>query len=60
LVTLQWGVNANFNYNVQFKNNLSDASWTDVTTNILATNTVFTVTNSAGTAQRFYRISAAQ
>ena len=60
LVTLQWGVNANFNYNVQFKNNLTDASWTDVTTNILATNAVFTVTNSASTAQRFYRISAAQ
>jgi hypothetical protein len=60
LVTLKWGVNANFSYRVQFKNNLTDANWTDVTTNILATNTVFTVTNSVSTAQRFYRISAAQ
>jgi hypothetical protein len=60
LVTLQWSVNANFSYNVQFKNNLTDASWTDMTTNILATNSVFTVTNSAGAAQRFYRISSAQ
>jgi hypothetical protein len=60
LVTLKWGVNANFSYNVQFKNNLTDASWIDLTTNVLATNTIFTVTDSASTSQRFYRISAAQ
>ena len=60
LVTLQWSVYANFSYNVQFKNNLTDASWTSLATNILATNSIFTVTNSAGAAQRFYRISAAQ
>jgi hypothetical protein len=60
LVTLKWGVNANFSYRVQFKNNLSDTSWTDVTTNVLATNSVFTVTDSTGNAQRFYRVSAAQ
>jgi hypothetical protein len=60
LVTLKWMVNANFSYRVQFKNNLADASWTDLTTNVLATNSVFAVTDSDGTAQRFYRISAAQ
>jgi hypothetical protein len=60
LATLKWGVNANFSYRVQFKNNLADANWTDLTTNILATNSVFAVTNSTGNAQRFYRISAAQ
>jgi hypothetical protein len=60
LVTLQWNVNANFNYTVQFKNNLTDPNWTDAVTNTLATNTVFTVTDSPGTSQRFYRISAAQ
>ena len=60
LATLKWAVNANFSYRVQFKNNLTDANWTDVTTNVLATDTVFTITNSVSTAQRFYRISAAQ
>jgi len=60
LVTMKWAVNANFSYGVQFKNNLADPGWTSLTTNILATNSVFTVTDSVGAAQRFYRISAAQ
>jgi hypothetical protein len=60
LLTMNWIVPVNFNYRAQFKNNLTDTDWTDLTADILATNSPVTVTDSVGGAQRFYRIRVQQ
>jgi len=60
LVTMNWVVPVNFNYRVQFKNDLTDANWTDLTSDILATNSPVTVTDSIGATQRFYRLRVSQ
>jgi hypothetical protein len=60
LVTMNWIVPVNFSYRVQFKNNLTDANWTDLIMDILATNSPVTVTDSIGMTQRFYRVRVTQ
>ncbi|HTA95298.1 MAG TPA: S8 family serine peptidase, partial [Verrucomicrobiae bacterium] len=60
LLTMKWNVPVNFYYRVQFKTNLTDVNWIDLTADILATNSPMTVTNSIGGAQRFYRIRVQQ
>jgi hypothetical protein len=57
---MNWTVPVNFNYRVQFKNNLTDTNWTDLTADILATNSPVTVTNSFSSTQRFYRLRVMQ
>jgi hypothetical protein len=60
LALMHWTVPVNFNYRVQFKNNLANTNWTDLTTDILATNSPVTVTNSFSSTQRFYRLRVMQ
>ena len=60
LVTMKWNVPTNFIYRVQFKTNLTDAVWTDLTADILATNSPVTVTNSVSGPQKFYRLRVSQ
>ena len=57
-VTLIWSSVAGQTYRVQYKNDLSDASWTDLTPDVTATGATATKMDSVGAAtQRFYRIS---
>ena len=60
LAMMNWTVPVNFNYRVQYKNNLTDTNWTDLTSDNLATDSPVTVTNSFNTTQRFYRLRVAQ
>jgi hypothetical protein len=60
LAVMNWIVPVNFSYRVQFKNNLTDTNWTDLTTDILATNSPVTVTNSISPTQQFYRLRVTQ
>ena len=56
--TLVWSSLAGQAYTVQYKNNLEDAVWTDLTPNVTAGGATATKTDSVGTQQqRFYRIS---
>ncbi len=57
---MKWNMPTNFNYRVQIKTNLTDAVWTDLTSDILATNSPVTVTNSAGSPAKFYRLRVSQ
>jgi hypothetical protein len=57
---MKWIVPVNFTYRVQFKNNLNDTNWTDLTTDILGTNSPVTVTDSISPTQRFYRLRVMQ
>jgi hypothetical protein len=57
LVTVTWTSLAGKNYRLQYKENLSDASWTDISPDVSATGTNSTGTNAVDTAaQRFYRV----
>ena len=48
---------SNHVYRLQFKANLLDEAWTDVTPDITATNSVSTCSNQCGSAmQRFFRV----
>jgi hypothetical protein len=60
LLTMKWSVPVNFYYRVQFKTNLTDAAWTDLTADILAANSPATVTNAVTSAQNFYRLRVTQ
>ena len=60
LVTMTWNVPTNFAYRAQFKINLTDAVWTDLTSDISATNSPVTVTNSVSSPQKFYRLRVSQ
>jgi hypothetical protein len=60
IVRLTWNAVAGFTYRIQFKNSLADANWITLPPDILATNSVMSVTDSASAAQRFYRISVLQ
>lgn len=52
-----WPTIPNRSYRVQFKNSLTDASWTDLTGNLATTNLSYTFTNAATTNAMFYRVS---
>ena len=56
VVTLTWTAINGTSYKVQYKNDLNDADWTDLTT-VTATSASASFNNSPG-AQRFYRIVA--
>ena len=60
MVTMKWNVPTNFSYRVQIKTNLTDTVWTDLTADILATNSPVTVTNSISSPQKFYRLRVLQ
>ena len=57
-VTLNWSTSSGLKYRVQYKTNLTDATWQTLGADILATNTITSATDSGVTnaAQRFYRI----
>jgi hypothetical protein len=57
---MNWTVPVNFSYRAQFKNNLTDTNWTDLTSDILATNSPVTVTDLINPMQRFYRLRVSQ
>ena len=54
---LTWPAVPNRTYRVQFKNSLTDLSWTDLTDDLVTTNLAFSVTNSPMTNATFYRVS---
>jgi hypothetical protein len=57
IVTLNWNAISNRSYDVEFKNDLSEADWTPLVTNIVATGDSATTTDAVGTnTQRLYRI----
>jgi hypothetical protein len=60
LAVMNWIVPVNFNYRVQYKSNLIETNWTDLTSDILATNSPVTVTDSFNAAQRLYRLRVSQ
>jgi len=60
LAVMNWTVPVNFSYRAQFKNNLTDTNWTDLSSDIMATNSPVTVTDLISPTQRFYRLRVAQ
>lgn len=58
---ISWSTVAGRTYRIQFKNDLSDASWTDVTPDVVADGTTYSQTISVTSdGQRFYRIMEVQ
>jgi hypothetical protein len=55
-VTLTWTCSAGLVYRVQFKSNLSDASWQTLGSDVTATSTTAAKVDSNPSAQRYYRI----
>ena len=60
VAVMNWTVPVDFNYRAQYKHNLTDTNWTDLTPDILATNSPVTVTNLISPIQRFYRLRVMQ
>ncbi|MGO8765724.1 MAG: S8 family serine peptidase [Limisphaerales bacterium] len=60
LLTIAWNVPVNFNYRVQTISDLTQTNWTDLTANILATNSPVTVTMPVSQAQQFFRLYVQQ
>jgi hypothetical protein len=57
VVSLIWSANPGRSYTVEYKNSLSEAGWTPLATNILATNNAVGISDPIGTnTQRIYRI----
>ncbi|MDB6110509.1 MAG: spore coat protein CotH, partial [Pedosphaera sp.] len=57
LATLVWEAVPGVNYQLQYKTNLADGSWTDLSPGVLATNSSVSFTNAInGDPQRFYRL----
>jgi autotransporter-associated beta strand protein len=57
-VTLVWSSMAGETYRVQYKNDLSDLTWTDLSPDVTASGPTATTTDSvSAVTQRFYRIS---
>lgn len=56
-ITLSFPAQNGYNYQVQYKNNLTDASWTPLGSPISGNNTIQSVNDStAGNSHRFYRV----
>ena len=56
-VVISWNSVSNLTYRVQYKNNLTDANWTDLPPDIIATGVLTSVTNVVGIQpQRFFRV----
>jgi hypothetical protein len=45
-----------FTYQVQYKNNLTDSTWTDLGSALTGNGSVQTVTDAATAANRFYHV----
>ena len=57
IVTVTWTSIAGRSYRLQFKENLTDENWTDLTPDVTAAGVTATDTNAVDTAtQRFYRV----
>ena len=56
VVTLSWQAYAGKSYRLQYKNELSASAWTDLTPDVLATDSTASKTDLPGTARRFYRV----
>ena len=55
-VTLSWTAIPNQSYRLQYKNDLNEPTWTDLSGSVTATNGVVSVTDPAVNQQRFYRL----
>jgi YVTN family beta-propeller protein len=55
-VSLSWTAVAGLNFRLQYKTNLEDVGWIDLTGDIMATNGIVTVADPAIYPQRFYRL----
>jgi len=57
-ITLTWSAQAGHNYRVEFKDDLSDAEWNELSGDVMASGAQASKTDSSlnGIAQRFYRI----
>jgi len=53
---LTWVTATGLVYQVQYKTNLLQANWLNLTKPILATNSTLTVSDSGSAPQRFYRL----
>ncbi|HWD90769.1 MAG TPA: lamin tail domain-containing protein [Verrucomicrobiae bacterium] len=53
---ISWANQPNWNYTVQYKTNLTDATWTTLTTVTSDNSTVFTIVDPTINTQRFYRV----
>jgi hypothetical protein len=47
-------------FSTRYKNNLTGTNWTDLTADILATNSPVTVTDAFSPTPRFYRLRVSQ
>lgn len=55
-VNLAWNSVSNWTYRVQYKTNLTDANWTDLPGDVLATNVISSKTDVTVPTQCFYRL----
>jgi hypothetical protein len=60
LAVMTWTAPVNFSYRVQYKNDLAGTNWTDLTGDMLATNSPVTVTDTFSPTPRFYRLRVTQ
>jgi hypothetical protein len=57
LATIRWTAVPTKTYRLQYKTNLTDASWTEVTPGVTATGVTASTTNAVGSnPRRFYRV----
>jgi hypothetical protein len=56
VVTLQWSAIPGATYRLQFKNDLGDAEWSNVSPDVVASENFVVKTDAIGIGQRFYRI----
>ena len=57
VITIAWNSVTGQLYQVQYKGDFSATNWQTLGTNIMATNTVTTATDTSGNLQRFYRVA---
>jgi uncharacterized repeat protein (TIGR03803 family) len=55
-VNLAWNSVSNWTYRVQYETNLTDANWTNLPGDVLATNSISSATDIESVSQRFYRL----
>ncbi|HEY1663662.1 MAG TPA: S8 family serine peptidase [Verrucomicrobiae bacterium] len=60
VLVMRWNVPVNFNYTVQSIGDLTQTNWTDLTADIMATNSPVTVSVPVSGSQQFYRIFVQQ
>jgi hypothetical protein len=55
-ISLLWSALPGTRYRVQYKNDLSESAWTNLTGDLVAESAAITATDARGEGQRFYRI----